>query len=234
MKKLREVNLKQVNSKIVIFGFITVLIIMILYSCSTEDESIYKSEMSKTTTEQEKTKIIGNIEAGLPISVQENLNSFSEQISLNAKSLDIALYKNQNVEFNAQAMQMLNAATNEIDLKSAFEMAGITNSQEVIDILKNNVIIQQEFIDKNPNFYNLTIEERVELLNASLGLAENNYFSQIPLPSSGLQVDSPCSRAWKKNNDKCLRNYGVCSVGSIAAAFIPPFWPALVAAATCF
>jgi len=237
MKRTRnsiyDFSLNQINPKLFMFGLIAIMTLIIFYSCSTGDESINKSGKTETITASEKTKKIGNTETGLDISVQENLNSFSEQTFTSVESLEIALYKNSYVGFNAQAMQMLNAATNENDLKSAFEMAGIANSQEVINILKNNVTIQQQFISENPDFYNLTIEKRVELLDASIVLAENNYFSQIPLPYSGSQAESSCSKAWRKNRNRCLRDYGVCSVGSIAAAFIPPFWPALVGAAIC-
>ncbi|MBP4139780.1 hypothetical protein [Flavobacterium geliluteum] len=136
MKKTRNsmgyFYVKQIKLKL--FGFLAVLMAIVLYSCSSEDESINQSGMSKTEIKSEKNKTIGNnIETDVPFSVVENLNIFSEQMFVSSESLEIALNRNSYVGFNAQAMQLLNNATNENELKSAFETGGIANSQEVIN-----------------------------------------------------------------------------------------------------
>lgn len=236
MKKTRnfiyDFSLNQINPKLFMFGLIAVMTLIIFYSCSTGDESINKSGKTETITASEKTKKIGNTETVLPISVQENINSFSEQIFVSVESLDIALNKNSYVGFNAQTMQMLGTAEDEYDLKIVFEMAGIANSQEVIDILKNNVAIQQAFIEQNPSFYSLTVEKQAELLNASIGLAKNSYNSHIPIPPTELVGGPNCARAFNRNIDECAEDFGVCAVFAVAGAYAG-LAPGLLAAAYC-
>jgi len=236
MKKFIEINdglfFKQVNSKLCMLGIICVLLMLFLYSCSSEEEQVNKLGTSKSKTESAKTKTTDNLEEVLPISVEENLNLFSEQIFTNAESLEVALNKNSYVSFNAQATQMLNSATNENDLKIVFEMAGIANSQEVIDILKNNVAIQQAFIAENPSFYNLTTEQQSQLLNASIGLAKNSYSSHIPIPITELVGPANCGRDFNQNIDDCAEDFGDCAVFAIAGAYAG-IVPGLLAAAYC-
>lgn len=131
--------MNQTILKLFTVSLITFIILVIFYSCSSEDESINKSGKAETITKSEKIKSIGNTEAGMDISAQENLSSFSGQIFGSVESLEIALNKNSYVGFNSQAMPMLGTAEDEFDLKLVFEMAGIANSQEVINILKNIV-----------------------------------------------------------------------------------------------
>lgn len=222
---------KQVNSKLCLFG-ICALLMLFLYSCSSEEEQINKLGDSKGEIESAKTKATDNLDVVLPFSVEENLNLFSEQIFISAESLEVALNKNNYVAFNAQAMQMLNAATNENDLKIVFEMAGIANSQEVIDILKNNVAIQQAFIAENPSFYNLTIEQQSQLLNASVGLAKNSYTSHIPVPITELVGPANCGRNFNQDIDDCAEDFGQCAVFAIAGAYAG-IVPGLLGAAYC-
>jgi hypothetical protein len=200
--------------------------LIIFYSCSTGDESINKSGKTETITASEKTKKNGNTETVLPISVQENVVSFSEEIFTNFGRLDVALNKNTNVTFNAETMQMLNSATNENDLKNVFENAGISNSVEVINILKNIVDTQQAFILHNPDFYNLTIAEQTELLNTSVEIYINAN------PPGGLVGSNNCARTFNKTIDRCAGDFGSCAVGAvIGAAF--GYFPGLLAAAQC-
>lgn len=199
------------------------------YACSNEEISM-KGDVhgnKSLKVESEKNSLSGKTDF-----IQENLNSFSEQVVGNIGSLETALNKNSYVGFNAQAMQMLSIATEENDLKIIFEMAGIANSQEVIDILKKNVALQQAFILENPNFYNLTLEEQTELLNGSFELAINNYNTNDPLPPSGLVGDPNCARIFNKSIDRCNGDFGTCAVFAVAGAYAG-LAPGLLAAAYC-
>lgn len=231
MKKLQTSKfnrlLKQVNRRLFPFGLTVLLITTLFYSCSSDEESINKAGMSKTSTQTAKAKTIDESE----ISVKENLDSFSQQIFGNVKSLEVALNKNSYVGFNTQAMQKFNAAKNENDLKIVFEMAGIANSQEIINILKNNVAIQQTFISKNASFYTLTGEKQVQLLNTSLELTKISYKSPI-LPPAGLVGAPSCGGTFNKSVDRCAGDFGTCAVFAVAGAYAG-LAPGLLAAAYC-
>lgn len=110
-------------------------------------------------------------------------------------------------------MQMLNSATNENDLKNVFANAGISNSAEVIAILKNIVDTQQAFILENPDFYNLTIEEQTVLLNTSVEI----YISANP--PGGLVGSNNCARTFNKTINRCAADFGVCAVFAVAGAY---------------
>jgi hypothetical protein len=129
-------------------------------------------------------------------------------------------------------MQMLETAENEYDLKIAFEMAGISNRQEVIDILKNIVAKQQAFIAQNPDFYSLTPGKQAELLNSSIELARITYNSPVLFPPSELVSGNPCARAFNNWRGDCIEDFGVCAAGAIYAA-AGGIWPGLAGAAIC-
>jgi len=234
MKKTRnsDFSLNQINPKLFMFGLIAVMTLIIFYSCSTGDESINKSGKAETKTKSEKNKTIGNAEIGLDNSVQENLNSYSEQIFVGVESLEIALNKNIDVDFNAQAMQMLETAEDEYDLKIVFEMAGIANSQEVINILKSIVAKQQAFITQNSSFYSLTPEKQAELLNASIEFARITYNSPVLFPPLEQVSGSSCARTFNNSRGDCIEDFAVCAAGAIYAAG-GGIWPGLVVAAGC-
>ena len=222
--------LNQINIKL--FGFFWVLIAIVFYSCSSEDESVNQSGMTKAKIKSEKIQTIGEVLTGLPVSEQENLNSYSEQIFVHLQSLEIALNRNSSLDFNPQAMQALNAAKNENDLKIVFEMAGIANSQEVINILKDNVKIQQEFISQNPIFYSLSVEEQVGLLNSGIALAKIGYHSQIPNLFDGLVGNNNCAGDFNRAIGRCNGDFGTCAVFAVAGAYAG-LAPGLLAAAYC-
>lgn len=134
------------------------LIITFFYSCASDEENLDASGTNKKSTESVMDKTTSKSVIGVPVEVQQHVESFSQQIYVNVMSLENALNKNSYVAFNAQAMQMLNNAQTENDFKIVFEMAGIANSQEVINILKNNVAVQQSFISRNFDFYMLSEE----------------------------------------------------------------------------
>ncbi|MEO8240009.1 MAG: hypothetical protein ABI576_18025 [Flavobacterium sp.] len=230
MKKSRSVIysflLNQVNVQYVL-GFMTLLIMIIFYSCSTdEDTSINKSGTIGTKKQLEKTKSLDELGVIISDHTEENVISFSEEIFLNFGNLDVALHKNTNVNFNAQTMQMLNSATNENDLKNVFTNAGISNTQEIIAILKNIVETQQAFILQNPDFYNLTIEEQTELLNTSVEMYINAN------PPGGLVGNNNCARTFNKTITRCTADFGTCAVFAIAGAYAG-LAPGLLAAAYC-
>nr|WP_315239096.1 hypothetical protein [uncultured Flavobacterium sp.] len=214
------------------FGLIAFIILIFFYSCSTEDESINKSGKTESITKSEKNKSIVSTEAGLNISMQENLNLFSEQIFVSVESLEIALNKNTDVDFNDQAMQMLETAGDEYDLKIVFEMAGIANSQEVINILKGIVAKQQAFITQNSSFYSLTPEKQAELLNASIEFAKITYNSNVLFPPFEVVGANPCARSFNNSRGDCIEDFAVCSAGAIYAA-AGGLWPGLAVAAGC-
>ncbi|MFH6942451.1 hypothetical protein [Flavobacterium sp. FlaQc-50] len=224
--------LSLVCSKFFSFAFITTLILTILYSCSSGDESITKSGTNQTTTQSSKNKKTDKSLRVLPIHVEQNLNSFSQQIFLSVESMEVALNKNTYVGFNTEAMQMLNAAQTENDLRIVFEKAGIANSQEVINILKKNIAIQQAFIIENPMFFNLTLEEQVQFLNSSITSAEDNYDSKVIIPSYGVVAGPNCGGAFNTSIRRCAGDFGTCAVFAVAGAYAG-LAPGLLAAAYC-
>lgn len=235
MKNLKETNSRlasnRVSAKLSVFGFIATFI-LIFYSCSSEDDSLNKSGgASKTKTESVKSTTENSV-VGVPAAIEENLSSLSVQIFVNVASLEVALNKNSYVGFNAQAMQKLNTAKNESELKIAFEMGGIANSQEVINVLKNNVAIQQVFISQNPGFYNLTVEKQTQLLNTHIELVKNSYNSQVPIPPTGLVGNPNCASTFNKSINRCAGDFGTCAVFAVAGAYAG-LAPGLLAAAYC-
>lgn len=221
--------------KIYLYGFITVLIMIIFYSCSTtEDESINKSGNAEAKKESGKNETLDKSEVAISDYDTGNVNSFSQQTFTIAESLQVALNKNNYVGFNNEAIQLVNAATNENDLKFAFERAGIANSQEVIDLLKTMVTAQQDFISENPNFYNLPIETRIEVLNASLELTRSTYIWNTPLPNIAQVVpDTKCGWLLTRNWNRCNEDFAGCAVGAVIGAAVGGLFPGLVAAAGC-
>ncbi|MBF4515702.1 hypothetical protein IRZ71_05085 [Flavobacterium sp. ANB] len=230
MKRLRNViyhfSLNQMNLKLCIFGSITALIMIVFYSCSTEDASVNKPGNTTTKKQSEKTKSLDKLGIIISDNTEENVISFSEEIFTNFGSLDVALNKNSKVNFNANTMQMLNSATNENDLKNVFANAGISNTQEIITILKNIVETQQAFILQNPDFYNLTIEEQTILLNASVEVYINSN------PPGGLVGSNNCARTFNKTINRCASDFGVCAVFAVAGAY-GGIVPGLLGAAYC-
>lgn len=210
---------------------IIALIILITYSCSTPEESVNNSGNSNNITKTQKNTVIEKSESSQN-SLQENANSFSEQIFLSAGNLENALSNNSNVDFNEQTMQMLNLAETENDLKEVFEIAGISNSQEVINILKTNIAIQQSFIEQNPSFYSLTSEKQVELLNNSIELTKNSYVTQMHIPDYALLTTPRCGRIFNANVDQCAEDFAFCAVFAVAGAYAG-LVPGLLAAGYC-
>ncbi|PJJ07101.1 hypothetical protein CLU83_0245 [Flavobacterium sp. 1] len=237
MKKTKNISnapFSQMKLKIYLYGFITVLIMIIFYSCSnTEVESITKSGNAEAKKESGKNETLNKSEVVISDYDTGNVNSFSQQTFANVESIETALNKNNYVGFNNEAIQLVNVATNENDLRFAFEKAGIANSQEVIDLLKTMVTAQQDFISENPSFYNLPIETRIELLNASIDLTKSTYIWNTPLPNIGQVVpDTKCGRRLIRNWNRCNQDFGGCAVGAIVSTYAGG-WPGLVMAAIC-
>ncbi|MBW4360895.1 hypothetical protein [Flavobacterium taihuense] len=220
--------------KIYLHGFITVLIMIIFYSCSTtEVETINKSGNAEAKKESGKNEILDKSKFVISTYDTKNVNSFSQQTFANVESIETALNKNNYVGFNNEAIQLVNAAKNENDLRFAFEKAGIANSQEVIDLLKTMVIAQQDFISKNPSFYSLPIETRIKLLNASIDLTKSTYIWNTPLPNIGQVVpNSKCGRLLNRDWTRCNQDFSGCAVGAVIVA-AAGLWPGLAAAAGC-
>jgi hypothetical protein len=220
--------------KIYLYGFITILIMIIFYSCSTtEDESINKSGNIETKKESAKNEILDKSKVFISAYDTENVNSLSEQIFANVDNIQTALNKNNYVGFNNEAIQLVNAAKNENDLRFAFEKAGIANSQEVINLLKTMITAQQDFISENPSFYSLPVEKRIELLNASIDLTKSTYIWNTPLPNIGQVVpNSKCIRLLNRNWKYCNQDFAGCAVSAVIVA-AAGLWPGLAAAAGC-
>lgn len=232
MKKLKEANSKSASNRVSaklplsVFGFI-VAFILIFYSCSSEDESIVnKSGTTKTKTESAK-KTTENSVIGAPVGIQENLNALTAQVYANTKNLDVALNKNRFIGFNAQAMQKLNTAKTESELKIAFEMGGIANSQEVINILKNTIANEQIFVSQNVGFYDFTPEQQTILINKSIEAYKNSN------PPGGLVGTNNCARIFNKTIDRCADDYIYCAIGAIVGTAFGGYAAGLPAAATC-
>lgn len=219
----------QLNFKLFRYGFIAIISSVIFYACSNEEISTNGQGSTNKVLQVESKKNSLSNNANF---IQENVNSFSEQVFVNIESLEVALNKNSYVGFNTQAMQMLNAATSENDLKVVFEMAGIANSQEIIDILKNNVAIQEAFIIENPSFYNLSVEKQMELLNGSIELAITNYETKVLIPSYGVVEAANCASTFNKTIDRCAGDFGICAVFAVAGAYVG-LAPGLLQAAYC-
>lgn len=230
MKKSKNVInsflLNHVNFKYVL-GFMILSIMIIFYSCSTdENASVNKSGAVGTKKQLEKTKSLDLLGINISDHTEENVIAFSEEIFTNFGSLDIALNKNANVSFDPLTMQMLNSAETENDLKNVFTNAGIANSTEVIEILKNIVETQKSFILQNPDFYDLPIEQQTELLNASVEIYVNAN------PPGGLVGSNNCARTFNKTINRCAGDFGVCAVFAVAGAY-GGVVPGLLAAAYC-
>lgn len=225
---MNKLDFNKICSKLYIFGFIVAFIIF--YSCSSEDESLNKLGAVKAKIESAKNTSENSVIVAS--NMEENLNTLSVQIFVNVSNLEVALNKNAYVGFNAEAMQKLSAAKNESDLKIVFEMAGIANSQEVINLLKSNVAIQQAFVSQNPGFYNFTVEKQTQLLNTHLELVKNTYNSQVPLPPTGLVGSPNCASTFNKSIDRCAGDFGTCAVFAVAGAYAGLI-PGLLSAAYC-
>ncbi|SEO24034.1 hypothetical protein SAMN05444671_0574 [Flavobacterium sp. CF108] len=229
MKNLKEAKIKlvskRVSSKLSLFGFIAIFI-LIIYSCSTsEEESLNKSGVSKTKTETVENKTENSVI--VPVGIQENLNALTAQVYANTKNLDAALNKNRFIDFNAQAMQKLNTAKTESELKIAFEMGGIANSQEVINILKNTIANEQIFVSQNVGFYDFTPEQQTILINKSIEAYKNSN------PPGGLVGTNNCARIFNKTIDRCADDYIYCAIGAIVGTAFGGYAAGLPAAATC-
>jgi hypothetical protein len=233
-KSASNLPFSQMKLKIYLYGFITVLIMIIFYSCSnTEVESINKSGNTQAKKESGKNETLNKSEVVISAYDTENVNSFSQQTFANVESIEVALKKNNYVGFNNEAIQLVNAAKNENDLRFAFKKAGIANSQEVIDLLKTMVTAQQDFISENPSFYSLPIETRIKLLNASIDLTKSTYIWNTPLPNIGQIVpNSKCGGFLNRDWTRCNQDFGGCAVGAVIVA-AAGLWPGLAAAAGC-
>ncbi len=225
----------QMKLKNYFYEFITVLFMIIFYSCSTtEFESLNNKENTEAKKESVQNKTLDKSETAILDYDIENVNSLSQQIFASVETIEVALNKNNSVAFNNEAKQLVNTATNENDLKFAFEKAGIANSQEVIDLLKIMVTAQQDFISNNPSFYNLPIETRIEVLNASIESTQSSYIWNTPLPNILGQAvpNDKCGRLLTRNWSRCNRAFGACAVSAIAGA-AAGIWPGLIGAAVC-
>lgn len=239
MKNLRSLIalfvLKGIDMRTVSMISAVLLATTFFYSCSDEDEPLNKSgkidnkEMVNDNNVKENSVIIKED------LIKQNVNSFSVAIFSNYGSLEDALNKNLSVGFNnPETMQMLNNAKNENDLKIVFQRAGIANSQEVIDILKNIVEVQHDFIVENPNFYNLTKEQQVEYLNSSVETAKNSFMVVNPpvLPTIPYFTTPGCAHNYNTGISRCNTDFGVCGVFAVAGTYAG-ILPGLLAAAYC-
>lgn len=230
MKKIKNISnfpINELKLKFYFYRFIAVIMIF-FYSCSNDDASINKSGNATTKKETDKDRTLDKSDIVISDYNVGNVNAFSEAIFHNFESLDSELKKNTNINFTAETMQMLGSATNEDDLKIIFKKAGILNTLEVIQILKNIVSVQQTFIAQNPDFNNLAVDQQVEVLNASV---ETYINSHAPIIPDGL-VGDDCSKTFNKTINRCAGDFGTCAVFAVAGAYAG-LAPGLLAAAYC-
>lgn len=239
MKSLRILiffsTIRTKNYKSVKMVFTLLFTTLIFYSCSNEVETINNSGTIGMNDKLEDNNLKNQSKVVRPNFLQENVNTFSQTIFLNYGSLDDALSENLYVVFNEQTMHMLNNAQSENDLKIVFEAAGIANSQDVLNILKNIVTVQQTFIADNPNFYSLTKEQQIEYLNSSIEVTKNNFILSNPpvTPTIPFVTYSGCAHTFNLGVDRCIGDFGNCAAGAILGTLFGGYIPGLIAAGQC-
>lgn len=195
----------------------------LFYACSGEEELKNESVVQKSTN---LTKRNGSD------LTEVSAIAFSEAILTNYDDLNFALHQNLYVGFNDQTLQMLNSAQTENDVKIVFEQAGIANSQEVIDALNAIVQAQQNFLDQNPNFHNLTQEQQIQYLNTGIEVAKSTFVSSQPVTPNSAYFTTPCARNFNQSIDRCTQDFAICGVFAVVSAG-GGLVPGLVAAAYC-
>ncbi len=128
------------------FSVIFVIVTMSLTSCQNES---YENAVNKNTT-------------------SKDIRNLIVKLSENNIKIDNALAENNNLIFDENVIKFLNAAKNETDIKKSFETAGIKNSDELINLLKEKVNLGKQFMLENPNFYKLDLQKRTILLDKVL------------------------------------------------------------------
>jgi hypothetical protein len=217
MKKLNQ------SKSIVVF-----LLLLFITSCSTDS-----NELSQNAVDKE-SRIIKNI---------ETLSSFIIESNVDIQE---KLAKNGKLAFDEKFTIALNSSKNETDIKKAFEMAGIKDSDAIMSMLKEQINVKKQFVKDNPDFYKLNIDKRNTLFNKSFDAAVTNLSN--PFRTQTLKVnsfgtadkyayqnDSPgdCIRVYNRQIGRCNRDYAWCGGFAVLGAGFTGGLGGLLGAAYC-
>jgi hypothetical protein len=148
------------------------------------------------------------------IVIDQNLNDKIEQ----------SLMLNNNLQFQNDAAAQLQKCTSNADLTKLFSGFGISNNIEIIKLLEEKVKFQKLFVKNNPQFYNLTLLERTELVKSLID-------KQIVLPTGKNNYETQsCASTYNTAISRCNRDALIGSSAAIIAAGAGLF-PGLLAAA---
>jgi hypothetical protein len=155
--------------------------------------------------------------------ISVNLKAFSEEYIKMSDEINIEFSKNSLVRLNQDNINSLNSARNENDVSIALKKGGAKNSIGIISLLKKRILLQNDFRNKNFDYYKLTVQRRKELLDKEYDNALENYINKesekLKLNGSTLKgVLPPCGYAYNTTISRCNRDYGKCGIVAVIAA----------------
>ena len=200
------------------FSVIFVIVTMSLTSCQNES---YENAVNKNTT-------------------SKDIRNLIVKLSENNIKIDNALAENNNLIFDENVIKFLNAAKNETDIKKSFETAGIKNSDELINLLKEKVNLGKQFMLENPNFYKLDLQKRTILLDKVLDSmffpnyveSKINKLGKLSINDKNTIASKNCAKQYNININRCNGSSLRCSAAAIISASAG-IWPGLIGAAFC-
>lgn len=198
---------------------ILALTILSLTSCSqeiTRDEieiqatKVQKNEVSTTASRSSNSKIEQNI-----FELIDKTINISDQIN--------TLIPNA---INESLTSEIYNSTSENELRNLLSSYGVENTEALINLLKEQAILNKQFHDVNVNFYqSYTQEEREAIITKAF----DNYFFEENTTSSKLSCYDTYLRDLKRAN----RNYVTCLAGAWATAVFSEGVGGLIVAAGC-